>query len=237
LDASLVGSDPISDLAVLHIEADGLVPAEFGDSTVLRVGDSVVAIGDPLGIELRGTMTNGIVSAINRDVTTGGRTLTLIQTNAALNSGGPLINCYGQVIGINTMKMGDIASSSGVEGLGFAIPSSTVKEITDQLISQGYVSGRPSLGLSGEAVSSFYQFYYRLPSGMYLESVEEGCDADLKGLEPGDILISVDNVRVTSTAELETLLSNYSVGDSVQIIIYRAGHQYSAQLTLHEAMG
>jgi len=237
LDASLVGSDPISDLAVLHIEADGLVPAEFGDSTVLRVGDSVVAIGDPLGIELRGTMTNGIVSAINRDVTTGGRTLTLIQTNAALNSGGPLIICYGQVIGINTMKMGDIASSSGVEGLGFAIPSSTVKEITDQLISQGYVSGRPSLGLSGEAVSSFYQFYYRLPSGMYIESVEEGCDADLKGLEPGDILISVDNVRVTSTAELETLLSNYSVGDSVQIIIYRAGHQYSAQLTLHEAMG
>ena len=111
------------------------------------------------------------------------------------------------------------------------------KEIADQLISQGFISGRPSLGLSGEAVSSFYQFYYRLPSGMYIESVDAQSDAYQKGLEPGDILISVDSVRVTSTAELETLLSNYSVGDTVQIVIYRAGRQYSAQLTLHEAMG
>ena len=237
-DAALVGSDPISDLAVLHIDAPDLIPAEFGDSTVLRVGDSVVAIGDPLGIELRGTMTNGIVSAINRDVTTGGRTLTLIQTNAALNSGnsgGPLINCYGQVIGINTLKMGDIASSSGVEGLGFAIPSTTVKEIADQLISQGYVSGRPSLGLTGEGVSSFYQFYYRLPAGMYIGSVEEGSDAAAKGLEAGDILISVDNVRVSSMEDLRLLLSNYAVGDTVQIVIYRGGRQYIADLTLHEA--
>ena len=237
-DAALVGSDPISDLAVLHIDAPDLIPAEFGDSTVLRVGDSVVAIGDPLGIELRGTMTNGIVSAINRDVTTGGRTLTLIQTNAALNSGnsgGPLINCYGQVIGINTLKMGDIASSSGVEGLGFAIPSTTVKEIADQLISQGYVSGRPSLGLTGEGVSSFYQFYYRLPAGMYIGSVEEGSDAAAKGLEAGDILISVDNVRISSMEDLRLLLSNYAVGDTVQIVIYRGGRQYIADLTLHEA--
>ena len=237
-DASLVGCDTISDLAVLHIDAPDLIPAEFGDSTVLRVGDSVVAIGDPLGIELRGTMTNGIVSAINRDVTTGGRTLTLIQTNAALNagnSGGPLINCYGQVIGINTLKMGDLYSSAGVEGLGFAIPSTTVKEIADQLINQGYVSGRPSLGLSGEGVSSFYQFYYRLPAGMYIESVEEGSDAEAKGLEPGDILISVDNVRISSMEDLRIHLSNYAVGDTVQILIYRGGRQYTAQLTLHEA--
>ena len=237
-DAALVGSDPISDLAVLHIDAPDLIPAEFGDSTVLRVGDSVVAIGDPLGIELRGTMTNGIVSAINRDVTTGGRTLTLIQTNAALNSGnsgGPLINCYGQVIGINTLKMGDIASSSGVEGLGFAIPSPTVKEIADQLISQGYVSGRPSLGLTGEGVSSFYQFYYRLPAGMYIGSVEEGSDAAAKGLEAGDILISVDNVRISSMEDLRLLLSSYAVGDTVQVVIYRGGRQYIADLTLHEA--
>ena len=236
--AELIGSDTISDLAVLHIYATDLYPAEFGDSSLLRVGDSVVAIGDPLGMELRGTMTNGIVSAINRDITTGGRTLTLIQTNAALNSGnsgGPLINCFGQVIGINTMKMGDFADSSGVEGLGFAIPSTTVKEIADQLISQGYVSGRPTLGLSGEGVSSFYQFYYRLPAGMYIESIEEGCDADLKGLEVGDILLSVDHNRITSMNDLELLLSNYEVGDSVKIIIYRAGQQYSVSLTLHES--
>ena len=238
--ATLVGSDSISDLAVLHIEAEDLAAAEFGDSAVLRVGDSVVAIGDPLGVELRGTMTNGIVSAINRDVTTGGRTLTLIQTNAALNSGnsgGPLINCYGQVIGINTMKMGDFASSSGVEGLGFAIPSTTVKEIADQLIEQGYVSGRPTLGLTGEPVSAFYQLYYRLPSGMYIIEIDPESDAEAKGLEPGDILISVDNTRITSMDELEALLSNYSVGDHVQIIIYRAGRQYTAQLILHESKG
>ena len=236
--AKLVGSDSVSDLAVLHIQASDLIPAEFGDSSILRVGDSVVAIGDPLGMELRGTMTNGIVSAINRDVTTGGRTLTLIQTNAALNagnSGGPLINCYGQVIGINTLKMGDFADSSGVEGLGFAIPSTTVKEIADQLISQGYISGRPTLGLSGEAVSSFYQFYYRLPAGMYIESIAEGSDADNKGLEPGDILISIDRVRISAMGDLELLLSNYDVGDTVTAIIYRAGQQYSVRLTLHES--
>ena len=235
--AELIGSDTVSDLAVLHIEANDLIPAEFGDSSILRVGDSVVAIGDPLGIELRGTMTNGIISAINRDVTTGGRTLTLIQTNAELNSGnsgGPLINCYGQIIGINTMKMGDFADSSGVEGLGFAIPSTTVKEIADQLISQGYVSGRPTLGITGEEVSSFYQFYYRLPAGMYIESIVEGSDADVKGLEPGDILISVDQTRIYSMSDLELLLSNYEVGDSVRIVIYRAGQQYSVSLTLHE---
>ena len=238
--ATLVGADTISDLAVLHIEAEGLIPAEFGDSSVLRVGDSVVAIGDPLGMELRGTMTNGIVSAINRDVTTGGRTLTLIQTNAALNSGnsgGPLINCFGQVIGINTMKMGDFASSSGVEGLGFAIPSTTVKEIADQLIEQGYVSGRPTLGLTGETVSAFYQFYYHLPNGMYISEIDPQSEAARKGLEAGDILISVDDTRVSNMDELEALLSNYDVGDTVRIVIYRAGRQYSAQLTLHESKG
>ena len=132
LSARMVGGDKLSDLAVLTVDAQDLIPAEFGNSDSLRVGDTVVAIGDPLGVELRGTMTNGIVSAINRNLTTDGRTLTLIQTNAALNSGnsgGPLINCYGQVIGINTMKIGDYVSSAGVEGLGFAIPSTTVKQI------------------------------------------------------------------------------------------------------------
>ena len=239
-EATLVGADSVSDLAVLHIGAEGLTPAEFGDSTVLRVGDSVVAIGDPLGIELRGTMTNGIVSAINRDVTTGGRTLTLIQTNAALNSGnsgGPLINCYGQVIGINTMKIGDFAASEGVEGLGFAIPSSTVKEIADQLISQGYVSGRPSLGITGESVSSFYQLYYRLPSGLYISRIDPECDAARKGVKEGDILISVGDARITTPDELTAALAGCEVGDTVRIIIFRSGKQYSADITLHEAKG
>jgi len=238
--AVLVGADAISDLAVLHIEAENLMPAEFGDSTALRVGDSVVAIGDPLGIELRGTMTNGIVSAINRDLNTGGRTLTLIQTNAALNSGnsgGPLINCYGQVIGINTLKIGVFTSDSGAEGLGFAIPSTTVKEIADQLISQGYVSGRPALGISGESVSSFYQFYYNLPAGLYITGLDPESDAAKKGIEEGDILISVADSRIITQEDLSAALSGREVGDTVRIIIFRSGRQYSADLTLHESKG
>ena len=238
--AVLVGADAISDLAVLHIDAEGLIPAEFGDSSALRVGDSVVAIGDPLGIELRGTMTNGIVSAINRDLHTGGRTLTLIQTNAALNSGnsgGPLINCYGQVIGINTLKIGVFTSDSGAEGLGFAIPSTTVKEIADQLITQGYVSGRPAIGITGESVSNFYQFYYNLPAGLYITSLDPESDAAKKGIEPGDILVSVADSRIITQEDLSAALTGREVGDTVRIIIFRSGRQYSADLTLHEAKG
>ena len=238
--ATLVGADAVSDLAVLHIDAENLIPAEFGDSSALRVGDSVVAIGDPLGIELRGTMTNGIVSAINRDLHTGGRTLTLIQTNAALNSGnsgGPLINCYGQVIGINTLKIGVFTDNAGAEGLGFAIPSTTVKEITDQLIAQGYVSGRPAIGITGEPVSNFYQFYYNMPAGLYITALDPESDAAVKGVEPGDILVSVGDTRVVSQEDLSSALSGREVGDTVRIIIYRSGRQYAADLTLHEAKG
>ena len=182
---------------------DGMVYATFGDDRSLRVGDAVVAIGDPLGIRLRGTMTDGIISAISRDLEVDGRVMTLLQTNAALNSGnsgGPLINCYGQVIGINTLKIGVFTDNAGAEGLGFAIPSTTVKEIADQLIAQGYVSGRPAIGITGEPVSSFYQFYYNLPAGLYITNVEYGSDARKKGIEQGDILMSIDGNRITGTA-------------------------------------
>ena len=236
--AAVVGADKFSDLAVLYVDSTDLVPAQFGDDTALRVGDSVVAIGDPLGVELRGTMTNGIVSAINRDIRTGGRTMTLIQTNAALNSGnsgGPLINCYGQVVGINTMKIGDNMSTAGVEGLGFAIPSTTVKEIVDQLLSQGYVSGRPRLGVSVQQLSAFDQMYYRLPSGLYVTEVEPNSDAAAKGLVPGDILLSLDDQRLTDTDTLQQLLYGHNAGDKVKLVIYRSGAQYAVELTLNEA--
>ena len=238
--ASIVGSDEISDLAVLYIAAEGLTPAQFGDSSSLRVGDTGVAIGDPLGVEFRGTYTNGIVSAINRDVDVDGRTMTLIQTNAALNSGnsgGPLINCYGQVIGINTMKIGTYTDSAGVEGLGFAIPSATVKDVVDQLITQGYVSGRPTLGIDGEALSTFYQHYYRMPAGLYITAVERSSDAYTKGIEDGDILISVNGTRVISMDDLKAVLYECEVGQTVQTVIYRAGQQYQVELTLAEDKG
>jgi len=240
MPARLIGADEISDLAVLYVEANDLIPATFGSSDSLQVGDSVVAIGDPLGVEFRGTLTDGIVSAINRDVTVEGRTMTLIQTNADLNSGnsgGPLINCYGQVIGINTMKIGAFTDNAGVEGLGFAIPSSTVKDIVDQLIRQGYVSGRPTLGLEGESLSIFYQHYYRLPEGLYITEVEPDSDAAAKGIERGDILVKLNGNRITTAEELSAFLYNCQVGDVVTVIIYRGGYQYELELTVSEDKG
>ena len=236
--ATLVGSDAISDLAVIYVEAEDLTPAQFGNSNDLMVGDSVCAIGDPLGSELRGTMTNGIVSAINRDITTGGRTMTLIQTNAALNSGnsgGPLINCHGHVIGINTMKIGDNMSTAGVEGLGFAIPSATVVDVISQIMNQGYVSGRPAMGISGEPVSALYQYYYRLPAGLYINEVAPGSNAEAQGLEAGDILISLDGTAVSTDQELAAVLYGYQVGDQVQALIYRNQKRYTVTLTVEEA--
>jgi len=236
--AQVVGSDSISDLAVLRIDAQDLTAAVFGDSEQVRVGDSVVAIGDPLGIELRGTMTDGIISAINRDVEMDGRVMSLLQTNAALNSGnsgGPLIDCYGRVIGINTMKIGDFMSRAGVEGLGFAIPSATVKTIVDQLISQGYVSGRPTLGIRGESLSAFYQHYYMLPPGLYITHVEPDSAAAQAGIEEGDILLTLDATPITGPEDLDRFLYSCQVGDTVTVTVYRAGKQGSVKLTLTEA--
>ena len=236
-NARLVGCDDISDLAVLRIDCTDLTPAQFGDSSTLRVGDTVVAIGDPLGAAFRGTYTNGIVSAINRDVDMNGRTMTLIQTNAALNSGnsgGPLINCYGQVIGINTMKIGAFTDTAGVEGLGFAIPSTQVKEIVDQIIAQGYVSGRPTLGITGEALSTFYQHYYRMPAGLYITEVDPGSDAASKGIQEGDMLLYLDDTRIVSADDLKTAIYEYEVGEVVEVIIYSRGQQYRMELTLGE---
>ena len=240
MPARLISSDEISDLAVLYVEADDLIPAQFGSSDNLQVGDTVVAIGDPLGVEFRGTLTDGIVSAINRDVTVDGRTMTLIQTNAALNSGnsgGPLINSYGQVIGINTMKIGAFTDSAGVEGLGFAIPSSTVKDIVEQLIRQGYVSGRPTLGLEGESLSLFYQHYYRLPEGLYITEVDPESNAAARGIERGDILMMINDNRITTPESLTSVLYNCQVGDTVTVIVYRGGYQYELQLTVSEDKG
>lgn len=238
--AKLIGSDSVSDLAVLYISAEDLTAAEFGDSGSLQVGDEVVAIGDPLGMELRGTMTDGIISAINRDITMEGRVMTLIQTNAALNSGnsgGPLINRYGQVIGINTMKISAFTNEAGVEGLGFAIPSVTVKEIVDQLIEKGFVSGRPTLGLSCEELSSTYRHYYRLPEGLYIDSVDKDSPAARAGISQGDILLSIDGSATADLDAYHSALYSHEVGDQVSVVIYRGGRQYTVNLTLAENQG
>lgn len=237
LTAKVVGSDPVSDLAVLYVAAGDLVPAQFGDSDNLRVGDTVVAIGDPLGVELRGTMTDGIISAISRDVQVDGRSMNLIQTNAALNSGnsgGPLINSFGQVIGINTMKIGTFTDSTGVEGLGFAIPSATVREVVNQLITQGYVSGRPWLGIQGESFSSYYRRFYQLPQGVYITEVEAGSPAQTAGLMRGDIITRADGSSVSDMETLNSLLYTHSAGDTMLLTVYRGGHQGNVEITLTE---
>ena len=238
LEARCVGADALSDLAVLRVTASGLIPAEFGDSDSLRVGDEVVAIGDPLGVELRGTMTDGIISGINRDIRSGNRTMTLLQTTAALNSGnsgGPLVNCYGQVVGINTMKIGDYASTGGVEDLGFAIPITSVQTVIEQLANQGYVAGRPDIGLTGTAISTFYQFYYHMPAGILLTSVAEDSDAAAKGVVPGDVLMVLDGVQVTSLDVLEQIVYASAVGDELEARLYRDGTEYTVTITMGEA--
>ena len=234
--ATLVGGDEATDLAVLKVEATGLTPAEFGNSDALRVGDVVVAIGDPLGTELRGTMTDGIVSAINRDLNLSGRQMTLIQTNAALNSGnsgGPLINCYGQVIGINTMKMSSYSSTSAtVEGLGFAIPITAAKPILDELISQGYVSGRPAIGIEGETLDISTQWFFHMPSGVIITAVEETSDAAAKGLQPNDVIVGLNDSAIDSLEDLVAAKNDLSAGDQVTLTIYRGGRYYEVKVTL-----
>ena len=233
--ALLVGSDEASDLAVLKVDADDLTAAEFGDSDALRVGDMVVAIGDPLGVQLRGTMTDGIISAINRDLTVNDRKMTLIQTNAALNngnSGGPLINCYGQVIGINTMKMSSYYNGAAVEGLGFAIPISVAKPIIDELIENGYVAGRPAIGITGEALPTALRAYYRLPNGIYLTYVNPNSDAAAKGLQEGDIITAINDTTVSTIDELNTVKNDFSAGDTVTLTVYRGGHYYAVDVIL-----
>ena len=234
--ATLVGSDETTDLAVLDVEAADLTPAEFGDSSALRVGDMVVAIGDPLGTELRGTMTDGIVSAINRDLNLSGRQMTLIQTNAALNSGnsgGPLINCYGQVIGINTMKMSSYSSTSAtVEGLGFAIPIAAAKPVIDELIAQGYVSGRPAIGIRGQNLDLRAQFFYHMPSGVVVTEILEDSDAAQKGLETDDIIVGLNDVNIGSLDDLVSAKNSLTAGDTVTLVIYRGGQYYKVEVVL-----
>lgn len=238
-EAQIVGYDLETDLAVLKIEADGLVPAEFGNSDSLRVGELVVAIGNPLGFELFGTTTCGIVSALNREVTISEKEMTLIQTDTAINSGnsgGPLLNCYGQVIGINSAKISSNYSSSGasVEGLAFAIPISDASEIINDLIEYGYVVGRPQIGITSTDVDAEMAQRFNMPQGVYVYSVTPGSAAEKAGLCQGDIITAIQGQSVTSTDELNDIKDEYNAGDMITLTIVRSGETLQLSLTLQE---
>lgn len=234
-EALLVGSDESTDLAVLKLDAQDLTPAAFGDSDEMEVGDMVVAIGNPMGEELRGTMTDGILSAINRDMDVDGRQMTLLQTTAALNtgnSGGALINEMGQVIGITNMKM--MAYNSTVEGLGFAIPSTTTKLVVDDLIAYGVVKGRPMLGITVRPMDDGQRQERGLEYGLWVEQVEEQSDAWTQGVRGGDVLLSANGVDLYLNEDLLTLKDAMKVGESIAFQVWRDGEVLDLTVALVE---
>ncbi len=230
-DARLVGADSRSDLAVIKINATGLKAAEFGDSDKLEQGDPAIAIGNPAGLQLQNTVTYGIISAINRDIIVEDRTMTLIQTDASINpgnSGGPLVNEFGQVIGINTVKVG----ISYYEGLGFAIPINTAKPIIDELISRGYIKGRPSIGINGTTLSERDSMFYGLPAGLLIDYVHPYSDAFKKGIRRGDIITKMNGTALSSTAEIKKIRDNFTAGDTVTLTIYRNSQEVDIDVIL-----
>ena len=233
-EAKYVGGDSANDVAVLKVEADGLPAAQMGDSDTLSVGDTVYAIGNPLGVELRGTLTDGIVSAINRDVEVQGRTMTLIQTNAALNegnSGGPLIDVYGQVVGVNTIKM--MSLTSNIEGLGFALPMQSVSKLVNDILEYGEIQPEPRLGVT------VYDLPKALPdgtSGVEVQSVSAGSAADRAGVKAGDVIVSAGGQSVAGGRHaLLSVRRQYRVGDDLPMRIWRDGEYLDVTLHLHEA--
>ena len=232
-ESELIGADSISDIALLKIDAKGLVSAEMGESNVLRVGDRVAAIGNPLGEDFRNTLTDGIISAIERGMTYNGRSMTLLQTNTAINegnSGGALFNLYGQVIGITNMKM--MSSYSSIEGIGFAIPSATVCKVVNALLKDGEVKGRPAIGITVGAIPENAMDRYELPEGLYVSAVSDGSDAKEKGIRPGDIITAVNGVEVRTTEEISRIKDELQVGDTMTMSVWRDGERMEITITL-----
>ena len=232
--ASYVAGDPVSDLAVLKVDGQGLPAAEFGESDLLTVGDTVYAIGNPLGYELWGTMTDGIVSAVDREVLVDGRTMTLIQTNAALNSGnsgGPLINEYGQVVGLNVIKMS--SSYFSIEGLGFAIPSSTMDRVVDDLLAVGEVLPQPLLGLSVRLEATQLSDGSR---GLEVVEVTPGGASDRAGIRVGDYVTSAEGHPLETSSDLLWVRRHKRVGDELTMTLWRDGETVEVTLSLQESV-
>ena len=236
--ATLVGEDTTSDIAVIKIDADGLTPATVGNSDSLKVGQSVMAVGNPLG-ELGGTVTGGMISALNRSVTIQGsssvNTMSLIQMDASVspgNSGGGLFNMNGELVGIVNAK----SSSSDAEGLGFAIPINDAIKVAQDLLENGYVSGRPYMGITYLAVTDA-QTAAQLnvnAYGVYVVDVAQGGPADKAGLKTGDRIVSIDGTEIAQKDDLGTLIQQHAAGDTLSITVAREGQMQTVSLTLGE---
>ena len=233
-DAKLIGTDKNTDLAVIKIDADGLSPATFGNSDSLVVGETAVAIGNPLG-QLGGTVTDGIISALDREIEIDGQVMTLLQTNATINpgnSGGGLFNSRAELVGIVNAK----SSGSDVEGLGFAIPVNTVQPIVKDIMEYGYVRGRISTGMSyidvnNSAAAWMYQVRY---TGVYINDVQSGSNAESAGLKSGDLVISVDGTKVSSSNDIKNIIQKKKIGDKVTYVVLRNNAQVTAEFALSE---
>ncbi len=235
-DAKLIGFDESNDIAVLKVDAEGLPPVILGDSDNLNVGDSVIAIGNPLG-ELTFSLTVGYVSAMDRQVTLSSSvTMNLIQTDAAINSGnsgGALFNLYGEVIGVTNAKYSSSSSSeASIDNIGFAIPMNSIRSIVESIIEKGYVS-KPYIGVTVGNVSSDYQLY-GLPQGAAIQSVTEGGPAALGGLAAGDIITSANGTQITSSDDLVKLVQRAAAGDVLNLTVYRQGETVALTVTVDE---
>ena len=231
---ALVGYDETTDLAVIKVEKAGLTAAEFGKSSELQVGDIAVAIGNPLGQELAGSVTVGYISALNRKITTSGRTYKLIQTDAAINpgnSGGALVNSQGQVIGINTVKIGSSLSGASVEGLGFAIPSDDAVDIINKLIKDKKIV-RPYIGVSGINVDETTAKMNNLPQGVYVAQVVTNSPASKAGLQKGDVITGIEGKDITTMEELNEIKNTKNVGDKITLKVHRQNKDMDVQVTL-----
>ncbi len=233
-DAKLVGSDSATDVAVLKVEASGLSPAVLADSGSIAVGDFCIAIGNPMGT-LGGTVTDGIISALNREITIQGTPMTLLQMSAPVspgNSGGGLFNASGELVGLVNAKSG----GSGAEGLGFAIPINTAMKVADEILTHGYVTGRPILGLSAVEITTPEEAAYAGVDapGLYVANVLEGGSAAAAGLQGGDRIVRFEGKEIDTLSGLSTALGEHNPGDTVTLVISRAGQENEVQITLQE---
>lgn len=241
-EGTLVGTDSRTDIAVVKVEGSGFQAAKLGDSSTLQVGELAVVIGNPLG-QLGGTVTNGIISALDREITIDGETMTLLQTNAAINpgnSGGGLFNASGELVGIVNAKSGGTTSSgTTIEGLGFAIPIDTAKPVIEDLISYGYVQGRIDIGMTFLDISDpiSVMLYGVSDVGVYVTDVVEGSNADETGIRIGDRIVALDGQNISSTDDITNILNQHSVGDEISVVVSRNGRQGSGTIILEEYKG